>query len=137
GPGPVRPGPPGRPGRSALVGVGGDGRRNEGLLDRPRAGPARQVLGGAGLVVGAGGAAAAEGLLPDDRAGRLVVDVEVAGGEPEGLQGLLHRGAVVGDDGAGQRVGGALVDGLEDALVVAVLVDVHRDDRAEIGRAHV
>ncbi|MFD6236939.1 hypothetical protein, partial [Streptomyces diastaticus] len=31
-----------------------------------------QVLRGAGLVVGAGGAAAAEGLLADDGAGRLV-----------------------------------------------------------------
>ena len=60
-------------------------RRHEGLLDRARRGPAQQVDRGAGLVVGAGRAAAAEGLLPDDGAGRLVVDVEVAGREAQRL----------------------------------------------------
>jgi hypothetical protein len=34
------------------------------------------------------GPAPAEGLLPDDRTGRLVVDVEVAGGEPQRASGL-------------------------------------------------
>ena len=54
-------------------------RRVEGLLDRPRADPAHQVQLRARLVVGARAARAAERLLADDRAGRLVVDVEVAG----------------------------------------------------------
>src|SRR5213076_3331113 len=53
------------------------GRRDEGLLDRARADPADQVPHRAGLVVRPGRARAAERLLPDDRAGRLVVDVEV------------------------------------------------------------
>ena len=55
-------------------------RRHERLLDRPRADPAHQVQLRTGLVVRARRARAAERLLADDRAGRLVVDVEVAGG---------------------------------------------------------
>ena len=54
-------------------------RRRERLLDRPRAHPAHQVQLRAGLVVRARRARAAERLLADHRAGRLVVDVEVAG----------------------------------------------------------
>src|SRR5438874_8050685 len=52
-------------------------RRRERLLDRARADPPDEVPHRAGLVVRARGARAAEGLLPDDGAGRLVVDVEV------------------------------------------------------------
>ena len=59
------------------------GRRHERLLDRARRHPADQVVPRAGLVVGAAGPGAAERLLPDHRAGRLVVDVEVAGREPQ------------------------------------------------------
>ena len=58
-------------------------RRAEVLLDRPRADPADQIQLRPGLVVGARRAGAAERLLADDRAGGLVVDVEVAGGIPE------------------------------------------------------
>src|SRR4029077_2299093 len=54
-------------------------RRDERLLDRPRRDPADQVPHRAGLVVRPGGACASEGLLADDGARRLVVDVEVAG----------------------------------------------------------
>jgi len=64
---------------SAHVRVRVVGRRDQRLLDRAGQGPALQVLRGAGLVVGAGGSAAAEGLLADDGAGRLVVDVGAAG----------------------------------------------------------
>ena len=59
------------------------GRGHEGLLDGPRRGPAQQVDRGAGLVVGAGGAGAAERLLADHGTGGLVVDVEVARGVPQ------------------------------------------------------
>src|SRR5687767_6780220 len=72
-------------GTSALVRVAVVGRRDECLLDRPGRGPAQQVDRGAGLVVGAGRTTATEGLLPDDRAGGLVVDVEVARGEAQRL----------------------------------------------------
>src|ERR1022692_324793 len=60
-------------------------RRDEQLLDGPGIDPADQIEDGARLVVGAAGPRAAEGLLADDLAGRLVVDVEVAGGEAERL----------------------------------------------------
>ncbi len=53
-------------------------RRDRRLLDRARRRPAHEVVRPARLVVRAGRAAAAEGLLPDDRARGLVVDVEVA-----------------------------------------------------------
>ena len=55
-------------------------RRTEVLLHGPGADPAHQIQLRAGLVVGARGPRAAERLLTDHRAGRLVVDVEVAGG---------------------------------------------------------
>src|SRR5581483_8031811 len=58
-------------------------RRHERLLDRARTHPADEVPERAGLVVRAGGARAAERLLPHDGAGRLVVDIEVAGRVPE------------------------------------------------------
>src|SRR5512133_2531056 len=60
-----------------LVRIGVVYGRVEGLLDRPGAGPALDVEHRAGLVVGARGTAAAEGLAGDDRAGGPVVDVEV------------------------------------------------------------
>ena len=76
---------------SAHVGVAVVGRGDEGLLDRAGRGPAHQVGRGAGLVVGAGRPRPAERLLADDRAGRLVVDVEVAGGEPQRVRGQRDR----------------------------------------------
>src|SRR5207247_10833718 len=54
------------------------GGRHERLLDRARAYPTDEVPQRACLVVRAGSACAAERLLADDRAGRLVIDVEVA-----------------------------------------------------------
>ena len=49
------------------------------------------------------GAASAERLLADDCAGRLVVDVEVSGGEPQSLQGLLDRVPITAPDGPGMQ----------------------------------
>src|SRR3954452_5598895 len=63
---------------SAHVRVAVVGRGGERLLDRAGRGPAKQVLRRARLVVGARAPPAAERLLADDGAGRLVVDVEVA-----------------------------------------------------------
>ncbi len=48
------------------------------LLDGAGADPSQQVQGRASLVVGSGGAGAAEGLLSDHGAGALVVEVDVA-----------------------------------------------------------
>src|SRR3954468_4371194 len=58
-------------------------RREEGLLHGPGADPADEVPHRPRLVVRPGRARAAERLLPDDRAGRLVIDVEVARRVPE------------------------------------------------------
>ena len=74
--------------------VGGD----ECLLDDARRHPADQVVPRAGLVVGAAGPRAAEGLLPDHGTGRLVVDVEVAGGEAQRLGGPVDDAPVGGED---------------------------------------
>src|SRR5215471_15655317 len=84
------------------------GRRHERLLDRTGGDPADEVEHRAGLVVGAARPGAAERLLADDRAGRLVVDVEVAGGVPQAVRGIGDRGAVGGQDRAGQRVRGGV-----------------------------
>lgn len=61
---------------------------NKGLLDGLRGGPPHDVVGSTRLVVGAGHASAAEGLLANHGARRLVVDVEVASGHLK----LLERG---------------------------------------------
>src|SRR5207248_3669897 len=88
-------------------------RRDEGLLDRARADPADQVPHGAGLVVRARRACAAERLLADDRARRLVVDVEVAGRIAELLVGELERVEVAREDRPGETVRRAAVDELQ------------------------
>ncbi len=59
------------------------GGRDERLLDRPRRRPSAAGSAATRLVVGARRPRAAERLLPDDRAGRLVVDVEVPRREPQ------------------------------------------------------
>src|SRR6266496_2068060 len=72
--------------------VGVVARRMLSPLDRAWAGEADEVPYRAGLVVGAGRAGSAEGLLADDGAARLVVDVEVAGGvrrAPQRRRGIL------------------------------------------------
>src|SRR5205823_3734197 len=68
----------------------------------------------------------------DDGARRLVVDVEVARGEAQRLGGLGDRCAILCDHGARQAVRRALVDVLQDPLELAVLVDVHGEQRAEV-----
>ena len=80
------------------------GRRGEQLLDRAGVHPADQVEDRTRLVVGPAGPGAAERLLPDHRARRLVVDVEIARGEPQRLGRVGDRRPVLRDDRAGQRV---------------------------------
>ena len=123
--------------KPSLVAVGREegvavvGRRYERLLDRPRRDPADQVPHRAGLVVRSRRARAAERLLADDRARRLVVDVEVASRVLELLVRELDRRAVAGEDRARQPVRGGAVDQVERLLVLLLRIDVGGDDRAE------
>src|ERR671930_2229248 len=64
--------------------------RDERLLDRPWAHPADEIPHRPGLVVRARCTGAAERLLADDRAGRLVVDVEVPRRVPKLLLGQFE-----------------------------------------------
>src|SRR5690606_31550964 len=111
------------------------GRRDEVLLDRARRDPAQQVERRARLVVGAAGAAAAEGLLADDGARGLVVDVEVAGGVTERGERLADRAAVTGKHGAGQAVRRRLVHEPQD-VGPRLVIDVRGDDGPEDLLAH-
>src|SRR5450756_1571011 len=108
------------------------GRRDERLLDRAGRDPADQVEDRAGLVVGAARPGAAERLLADHRAGRLVVDVEITGRIAQPFGGLGDRGAIGGQDGAGERVRRRLRGLAEHRLVGRVLVNVDREYRAEV-----
>ncbi len=90
-----------------------------------------EVVGPAGLVVGARGPPAAERLLSDDRASRLVVDVEIAGRVAELLVRKGDRRAIVGEDRAGQRVGRGLVAQLERLGVVRLGVRIDGQARPE------
>src|ERR1035437_576281 len=112
-------------------GGGPVGRADERLLDPPRRHPAQQVDRRPGLVVGATGAAAAEGLLADHGAGRLVVDVEVARRVAQHVCCGVDGGAVGGEDGAGEPVRRGGVDGVQQRLPVGLIVRMHREDGAE------
>ena len=108
----------------------------EGLLDGLGRGPTDEVEVGAGLVVGAAGAGAAEGLLAYHRSGGLVVIVDVAGGVFEDF-GAAAQGLAVGrEDGAGEGVGRGLVAEAEGLLVLGVLIDIDGDDGSEDFLAH-
>src|SRR5690606_34562442 len=91
---------------SGHVRVGVVRRGYEVLLDHSWRDPPEQVVPGAGLVVGPACPGAPEGLLADDRAGRLVVEVEVARRVPQGLGRPGGGPLVVREDRAGQRVRG-------------------------------
>ena len=78
--------------------------RRERLLDGALAAPLEVVEDRARLVVGARLARAAKRLLAHRGAGALVVDVEVARRVDERGLGRAHRAAVLGEDGAGERV---------------------------------
>jgi hypothetical protein len=57
--------------------------------------------------------ASPERLLTDDRAGRLVVDVEVARRVLEPVLRVRDRGTILGEDGAREPVRRSLVDQVE------------------------
>jgi hypothetical protein len=97
------------------------GGRDEVFLDCSSAGPGEQVLRRARLVVGAAGPPTAERLLPNDGAGGLVVDVEIAGGEAKQFGGLGDGLPVLGDDRAGKPVRGGCFQLAKSLLVAAVV----------------
>jgi len=68
----------------------------EGLLNGARRNPSFEIEPASGLVVRTGGACAAEGLLADDGAGGLVVDVEVSGCVAQHVHRLYDGAAVNG-----------------------------------------
>src|SRR3989442_16022592 len=76
------------------------GRRRVRLLDHARADPTDQIEERPGLVVRAGSAGSAERLQTDHGAGRLVVDVEVAGRVDELLRRLSDGLPISREDGA-------------------------------------
>jgi len=73
------------------------------------------------LVVCAARPGTAKGLLPNHRAGRLVIDAEVAGGEPQHLHGLDNRRAVLCDDRSGEPVWRDLGGLPNDPVVVGIV----------------
>ena len=75
---------------------------------------------------------AAERLLSDHRTGRLVVDVEVAGREPQHLHRLDDGLAVLCDDRAGQAVWGDVGSLPDHPVVVGVVVDEHPEEWPEV-----
>src|SRR5437879_9756041 len=85
------------------------GRRDERLLDRPRAHPTEEVHEAPRLVVRPRRARAAKGLLANDGTRRLIVDVEVAGRVGQRLRQPGERRAIPREDRAGERGGRAPV----------------------------
>src|SRR5256884_9392313 len=107
------------------------GRRSVRLLDHARADPTDQVEERPGLVVGAGSAGSAEWLQTDHGAGRLVVDVEVAGRVDQLLRCLPDGLPVACEDGAGQSVGAGAGAEVPRLIELSVGVRVHGQDRTE------
>src|SRR5207244_5548003 len=104
------------------------GRGHERLLDRTGAHPTDQVPHRARLVVRAGSARAAERLLTDDGAGRLVVDVEITRRIAKLLTREIDCITLAREDRAGQSVRRAPVDQVERLAVLPFGVDVGSDD---------
>ena len=78
-----------------------------------------------------GRARAAERLLADDGAGRLVVHVEVPGRVAQPVLRLLDGGAILREHRAGEPVRASRVDQVERVAPALLVVDVRRHDRAE------
>src|SRR4029077_5911749 len=85
----------------------------------------------AGLVVRARGTRAAERLLPDDRTGWLVVDVEVARRVAELVLRIRRSRPILREDGACQAVRSGAVDERQRLIPRVFVVNVGRDDRPE------
>jgi hypothetical protein len=83
------------------------------------------------LVVGAGAARATERAAGRRRPGGLVVDVEVAGREPQLVRQIRDRGFVLGKMAPVKAVDGALVTQAKRAVEIRVVVNERRHDWAE------
>src|SRR5207245_4601921 len=105
------------------------GRRR--CLDHGRADPPNQGQEGARLGVGTWRARSSERLQPDDRAGRFVVDVEVAGCVDELLRSLANRLPVAGEHRAGEPVRARPIAKLERLVELAVRIRIDGEDGAE------
>lgn len=120
-----------------LVGVAGVGNgvgRDKLLLNRAQAHEARQEVGATSLVVGTTGTGTTEGLLANNGASALAVDIEVTSGVAKVLISNLHSVAVLSEDGASQTVDAGGVDLLTDLDKVSlggVLVRVDDNDGTE------
>src|SRR5258708_29426118 len=74
------------------------------FLDRSRRYPPREIPYGTRLVIGARRSRAAERLLADYRARRLIIDVEVAGGVTKPIGCARDGTAITGEDRAREAV---------------------------------
>ena len=104
------------------------------LFDAPDAHKAAEKVNAASLIIRATGPGTTKGLLTDDGAGALAIDVEVAGGITQGVFGEPDGGAVGGEDAAGEGVVGGGVDegaGVEEGGRFGGIVDVDGEDGAE------
>jgi len=121
-----------------VAGVSDLGGRSKLLLDSADIDEAGQEVLATSLVVGARGARTAEGLLTDDSASALAVDVEVAGGVAELLLSEASGLTVSSKDGTGETVVGGGLNELADVgdgVGGSVVVDVCGQDGAEeLGR---
>lgn len=107
------------------------GRRNKVLLDRARRDEAVKDRDRARLVVGAGRASTAKGLLANNRARALVVDVKVAGSVAQQVRRALERDAVLAENGTRQGVLGGVFNQRASLFKLVVLVHVDSHDGAE------
>jgi hypothetical protein len=78
-----------------------------------------------------GGRRVGEGLLADDGAGGLVVDVEVSGRVGQDVHRLYNGAAVEGENRAGQRVWRGLVAYVQRLVIFIFRIDVYGQDRPE------
>lgn len=104
------------------------------LLDGTHADEAGQQVSTAGLVIGTASSGTTEGLLADNSAGGLDVDVEVTGGVAESLLGEADGVAVLSKDCTGQGVVGRSVNvlaNLGEGVRGGIVVDVDAEDGAE------
>lgn len=88
------------------------------------------------FIVGPRGSRAAKGLLSDDRAGRLVVDIEVARSESQAGWRLPYRLPVAREDGSGEGIGAGAVAEVENLVEIGIVVDVDGYDGAKQFLAH-
>lgn len=117
-----------------LLKVGGVDKVLDGdkvLLDGAHRDEAEQQGEAASLVVGTGSASTTEGLLANDGAGALVVDVEVTGSVTEQVGALDNVLAAAGKQRAGQAILGSLANQLASGFELSILVHIDGDNRAK------